>query len=348
MNSIVSTLFGLIIISPSLKLLINTPIINLAFALILIFLTAVHVKTCRLNRDYTIILLSMIAYTMVIYIANLSTYSLHRIFNWFVYVFAAIIFRKNIDHSILVNIIKYNGLILSVLTLLGVQIISKNYGSYLTLSLPIGMAMIGFLLSGIKAKRYRLIFMNFFFWTICISAVATLLSRSVIIFTVIVTVLMLLDKLKFYKSIIVLFLSVLIVVNNWTLIEQNLAQFERLRMLFVHGDKARLDLSQDSWEFLRSGWGLIGSGGSYIERIGYYPHNVLLESLLIGGIPLFSLFVMLLALLLRKSRESLYYIGCFGFLQWFSSFEFWTTYIFIIPLLFNDSISSRSYITSTK
>lgn len=347
MKILLSIIFGLIVVTPSIKLIVNSPILNIAFSVVLILSIIVgHKKLSFLQKGYSSILLAMISYIFVIHLATLSINGVLRVLNWSVFIFAAMIFRNHINRTIVVNVVKINGMVLSILIILNVQITSSEYGSYLTLSLPVGMAIIASLYDVLEAKSKLSFLLNLAIWMLGLTAVMGLLSRSVIIYTVLLSLVLFLDKLRPERFIGLLSFIVVLGFRYWTIIEQNLAQFDRLRQLFETGDEARLDLYQRSWDFLIEGWLVFGSGAIYIDRIGYYPHNVFIEAFLIGGIPLLILFSFLLFFLLRNSRDALFYTGCFGLLQWLSSFEFWTTYIFLIPLILNDFINRRPYVSS--
>jgi O-antigen ligase len=225
---------------------------------------------------------------------------------------------------------------------------------YLTVSLPIGVAMaysLRFLFSS-DAFKIRLLYLSAF--VLLFYSLSTLLSRSVYIFALFIFCFFLLAYIFFSKNtkilkkfIIGFFVIIFSLVFIYFVLEMiEFRQAYRIvRLLEGAENEPRYETYLRALGYIIEkpifGWGTNSSSLLF----GNYPHNFSLEVLVSGGIVLFFPILFLLSLyfykvikLLRHDSSNPNLLGflassLFFFLQWNTSFDLTTSYIFISTIM---------------
>lgn len=261
------------------------------------------------------------------------------------------------------------GTFLAILQLtIGINL-SRDMGQhYLTLSFPIGCSAFyasRFFFVYRDSKKLRLLYALCFFLNF--AAIGTLLARSPIVFAGIFAIFLVFALFVLSKTVFsalkVLFFTSLVSIIFLLLIQflfnneiMSLRQMARLDLSSAGAsDESRLQLYYlPALEFFIQrpllGWGL----GSSDFLFGSYPHNIFLEVLTIGGLLLFTPFLMLLMFFLKnlfvvlRSRpligELMGGLGVllYAFFQFNTSFDLLSSYILMVPLLSFVSLDLRS------
>ncbi|WP_272692224.1 O-antigen ligase family protein [Providencia sp. PROV064] len=229
--------------------------------------------------------------------------------------------------------------------------------SYLILSMQLGIGFCAAISLALLNKKIN--FSNLFNAAVILLTISTLAGRTAIILSAIVLIFVLFLFIKSnYKSnilkvsFLVLSLSLILVIS-WPIIFSDILNeyfLYKLEKMFTSGD-GRFDTYINSINIISDNWFGIGLH-QYNTVLGFYPHNIFLESMLnagiISGLILFLFFMIWLLLFIQNIYKykknnpyliSLGLLSAFLFISWNTSNNITSAYVpfsaMILSIMFN-------------
>jgi len=340
---------------PSIKILYSSSLINFIPIILLIF-SLFHKEKLKIPqfKKNLIQYWSLFSIILILFYLNGLYIDSIDIFIKYIFLFTSIlliIVFTTYKHLKIINlIIIFWGVFLALWQLTyGIPTYREFGQHYLTVSLPIGVACVNLLIVLFFGKKlkYRLGYLMLF----CITflSLGTLLSRSAIIFPIIIFLLSFVligffrkDGNNYYKLLFLIILLFFINIDYTNLL--NFIDFKQAKRLVLTleslGDEGRIDSLYKPAINLIYNSPIIGHGtNSSKYLLGFYPHNIFLEILVSGGVVLFSIFLLFISKFLKYFFKTLIYarsnIVLLGFsssamfflMQWNTSFDLTVSYI---------------------
>lgn len=336
---------------PSMKFFVFSPVLNLVCLAFGVAIFVLGYRHFSLNREALFalsILTLFFGCLMLSFWQGYTTPTFEYIFKLinivFIVVLAVVFSTKiNLSHTFLMKVSVLYGLSFSLLSFVGViKATSSGALSYLNLGLPIGITVVAFYLLFLRESRLILKFFLLLCFAFSFFMVLKTPARGVLLGTVILLVYM---SFKYKRKRYLLYISLIttpILITYWeeiyTLSSFVIGKMERL--IFSIEKEARYTYYVEVFNYSSDrfwGYGL----RSYLPLLGFYPHSLTLEFLIVGGYLLTLLFIVMMLFALVKiytnigeksDLDFIFLITIYFFIQWHLSYELSSAYGFFLCL----------------
>lgn len=343
--------FALLVSTPSIKLFFSTPILNVLFLGLVLAALMFRRRFCpiRANRINLIIwgvFSIVLLFDLVLAIDSISTGTLIRAIYFILGVAAAFLaFTPGAARWLTFFLLVWGSIVALVQVTVGIDYDRSLGQHYLTVSLPIGIALTGAvvaLLAGRIRPHHGVFLLGL--CCLCLISLATLYSRSALIYPpVVVGFVLFLSMVSrrapaniWRQGSRILFL-VLISLPFTGAIE--FKQLNRLEELSNFEDELRWRIFVQAFKHIKES-PIYGHGvdASY-ALMGIYSHNIFLEVALTGGIFLLAAFLAIMLVYTVSVRSAIVRpevgsispmmigMSLFSLLQWNTSFDLLTAYV---------------------
>lgn len=364
LSKLVLTWLFMAMFLPSMKFFIFSPVLNFACIGIGFAILLIGIKRFEIDIDG---LYTLAAFTLFFALlmssfwqgySSLTTSYAMKIISILLFTFLSIFFahRTDLSGSFLVKLAVCYGVFFCLSRFLGVIKVS-GFGalSYLNLALPIGMAVIANYLLYIKSNGFiKKVLLLFSLLFLLISLVMTP-ARGALLGTLLILTFMSF-RYQRKRHIAYLLLSIApVLILYWDLIQSFFTFFfvKMERLVFSVEEEARYKYYVGVFSLISQqfyGFGL----RSYELLLGFYPHSLSLEMLIVGGFILAGTFWSIILLCFIKiykfcgkytDLDYIYLIAVYFLIQWHLSYELSSAYGVFICLSF---ILSKSVYISNK
>jgi O-antigen ligase len=351
----------IILFAPSLKIIYSSPLLNIVPVVFLTFFLCFKQKWYCPN-DFDLVNKVMLSYFIIsipllfLGIGDISTEHFKIVFIYYSIIVAVYSFRLKHLKLFMVLIIIWGGLLALYQLLIGIILSAQLGQTYLTISIPLGVAFTISIVSMffVKSKFSRLS-MKFAYSLIVLFALGTLLNRSALLISIAVLLIVFVisiifdhEKSKIRKlGTLLVLLGASVIISYLITDILNERQMDRIiRLLDNIEDEPRMLLYYKSFEyFLESPIYGYGIGNATELFNGGYPHNIFLDILLNGGLILLTPFMIIIYLFFQSTKSifgnrkmlpeivGLFAVATYLLFQWNISFGFDTSQIPIISML---------------
>ncbi len=305
----------ILVSAPSLKFFFFTSVWNV-LSVLLISVVFILRRGKILKQDGIAIYLFVILFTFLILSAILSLFR-HLSLEAFIKYIVLLIITLSLPLFINLKSIRNGlflvccwGVFLAVLRLLGRITLNRELGqTYLTLGLPIALAILISFYYLFFSKRTFIKVLNLIVILLCYKSLFTLLGRAPVLFSSTVIILYLLfislNRVRYLsiKKIALLVIPLIVIIFAFNNIIPSGLKHRIINLGHSLNEENRIELVyKPAFKAIKSnpiGYGL----DSTFDIIGNYPHNIFLEILLSAGIPGFLSFLLIVILFIHAGFD---------------------------------------------
>ena len=330
---------------PSMKFFVFSPALNLICLAFALAILALGYKYFTINREglFALSILTLLFGYLVLSFwqgrATLSFEYVFKLINIICIVILGVIFSSkiNLSGTFFMLISALYGLAFCSLSFLGIIKASPSGAlSYLNLGLPIGITVLACYLLFLREKRVILKFFLLLCFAFSFFMVLKTPARGVLLGTLLLLIYMSFKYKRKRYLLYVFLITAPVVVTYWeeiyTLSSFVIAKMERL--IFSIEEEARYTYYIEVFNYSSEqfwGYGL----RSYVPLLGFYPHSLMLEFLIVGGFALALLFTLIIIFTLVKIYKNIgnksdldfiFLITIYFLIQWHLSYELSSAY----------------------